>query len=137
MIQRKPQNRLGYNGINEIKEHPWLRFYPWKELYTKKLESPFCPKTQENFDKKYCQCPDKIGNETLERYQNLYKNDALIDVFINYSFDNIIITKGNSNNNNNNNSNNIKKNNTNFEHIKSPNFGSSLNSNSMNLDPKH
>ncbi len=28
MIQRKPRNRLGYNGINEIKEHPWLKYKP-------------------------------------------------------------------------------------------------------------
>ena len=67
----------------------------------KKLESPFIPKEQENFDKKYCQLPDKIGNQTLERYQNFYKNDAIVDVFNNYSFDNIISIQNNNNNNNN------------------------------------
>lgn len=90
MLQRKPVNRLGYNGIKEIKEHPWLKYYPWKDLYEKKLEAPFAPKSLDNFDKKYCEGPDKIGNDTLERYQNYYKNEALADVFINYSFDNIL-----------------------------------------------
>jgi hypothetical protein len=90
MLQRKPVNRLGYNGIKEIKEHPWLKYYPWKDLYDKKLEAPFAPKSLDNFDKKYCEGPDKIGNDTLERYQNYYKNEALADVFMNYSFDNIL-----------------------------------------------
>lgn len=90
MLQRKPVNRLGYNGINEIKEHPWLRYYPWRDLYDKNLEAPFSPKNQDNFDKKYCEGPDKIGNDTLERYQNYYKNDALSDIFLNYSYENIL-----------------------------------------------
>ena len=90
MLQRKPVNRLGYNGINEIKDHPWLKYYPWRDLYEKNLEAPFSPKPQDNFDKKYCEGPDKIGNDTLERYQNYYKNEALVDVFINYSFENVL-----------------------------------------------
>lgn len=28
----------------EVKEHVWIRYFPWKELYEKKLESPFVPK---------------------------------------------------------------------------------------------
>ena len=90
MVQRKPANRLGYNGINEIKDHPWLKYYPWRDLYEKKLEAPFLPKNLDNYDKKYCEGPDKIGNDTLERYQNYYKNEALNDVFINYSFENLL-----------------------------------------------
>lgn len=43
LIQRKPHLRLGYGGIKEIKEHPWLRELPWKKLYNKQLESPFVP----------------------------------------------------------------------------------------------
>ena len=90
MLQRKPANRLGYNGICEIKDHPWLKYYPWRDLYEKKLEAPFMPKNLDNYDKKYCEGPDKIGNETLERYQNYYKNEALNEIFINYSFENLL-----------------------------------------------
>ena len=100
MLQRKPINRLGYNGIKEIIEHPWLKYYPWKDLYEKKLEAPFSPKSMDNFDKKYCEGPDKIGNDTLERYQNYYKNDVLADVFNNYSFDNILTVQGSKKENN-------------------------------------
>jgi len=90
MLQRKPVNRLGYNGISEIKEHPWLKYYPWKDLFEKKLEAPFVPKNIDNFDKKYCEGPDKIGNDTLERYQNYYKKEALNEIFMNYSFENML-----------------------------------------------
>lgn len=43
LIQRKPHLRLGYNGVKELKDHPWLRELPWKKLYNKQLESPFTP----------------------------------------------------------------------------------------------
>ena len=52
MIQRKPQNRLGAQGIHEIKNHPWLRKYPWDDLKNKRVQSPFVPPTQDNFDQK-------------------------------------------------------------------------------------
>jgi serine/threonine kinase 32 len=29
LLQRKPQNRLGLNGANEVKNHIWLRDYDW------------------------------------------------------------------------------------------------------------
>ena len=51
MIQRKPQNRLGsVEGAIEIKNHPWLRNFPWKDLNGKKLKAPFIPLNEDNFD---------------------------------------------------------------------------------------
>ena len=44
LLQRKPSNRLGQTGAAEVKEHSWLKHFPWKDLYQKKLESPFVPK---------------------------------------------------------------------------------------------
>lgn len=32
MIQRKPNNRLGLNGPNEVRGHPWLRNFPFDAL---------------------------------------------------------------------------------------------------------
>ena len=46
LLQRKPANRLGLRGAIEIKDHAWLKYYPWKDLYDKKLESPFIPKVK-------------------------------------------------------------------------------------------
>lgn len=52
MIQRKPLNRLGKNGPQEVKTHPWLKDFPWQDLWQKKVESPFMPPKQDNFDQK-------------------------------------------------------------------------------------
>lgn len=43
LIQRKPVNRLGSNGSNEIKEHPWFKGFPWADLRSKKLPAPYIP----------------------------------------------------------------------------------------------
>lgn len=40
---RKPQNRLGFKGADEVKQHPWLRELNWKKLFAKEIESPFIP----------------------------------------------------------------------------------------------
>jgi serine/threonine kinase 32 len=40
-IQRKPQNRLGNNGPQEVKAHPWFKGVDWEKLKAKKLTSPF------------------------------------------------------------------------------------------------
>ena len=46
-------------------------------------------KNGDNFDKKYCEGADKIGNDTYERYQSYVKNDNFKDVFRNYTFSNV------------------------------------------------
>jgi len=49
MIQRKPANRLGANGIQEVKQHAWLKGFDWVRLYEKTIEPPFIPPNLENF----------------------------------------------------------------------------------------
>ena len=43
IIQRKDRFRLGYNGVDEIKNHIWLRDFKWAKLADKTLESPYKP----------------------------------------------------------------------------------------------
>ena len=43
LIQRKPQNRLGLNGPSEVRNHPWLRSYPWDDLKAGLIRAPFIP----------------------------------------------------------------------------------------------
>lgn len=52
LLQRKPQHRLGYNGIREVKDHPWLKNTNLEALLQKKLVAPFVPTTKDNFDQK-------------------------------------------------------------------------------------
>jgi hypothetical protein len=37
MIERKPNNRLGINGPAEVKNHPWIKNFPWQKLLRKEL----------------------------------------------------------------------------------------------------
>ena len=41
LIERKKENRLGANGIREIKDHKWFINFKWADLYFQKLKSPF------------------------------------------------------------------------------------------------
>jgi len=43
LIQRKPTNRLGLNGPNEVKNHPWLRNFPWEDLKRQRIRPSFVP----------------------------------------------------------------------------------------------
>jgi len=42
-LQRKPSNRLGLNGPEEIKSHIWLKDVDWQAIEEKKFETPFKP----------------------------------------------------------------------------------------------
>ncbi|CAD8201513.1 unnamed protein product [Paramecium pentaurelia] len=45
LIQRKPSHRL-----TDVKNHPWLRDYPWDKLINKVLQAPYVPLNNDNFD---------------------------------------------------------------------------------------
>ena len=46
LLQRKPANRLGLRGAQEVKDHVWFKNYPWKDLYEKKVNTLFIPKVR-------------------------------------------------------------------------------------------
>jgi serine/threonine protein kinase len=71
LIQRKPKNRLGRDGISELINHPWLQGFDWEGLKQKNLRAYYIPKEGDNFDKKYCLQSNKLGTETLERYKEI------------------------------------------------------------------
>lgn len=51
LIQRKPPMRLGFNGPEEVKNHPWLKNFPWQKLQNKEIEAAYIPQTiDDNFD---------------------------------------------------------------------------------------
>ena len=50
LIQRKANYRLGNKGFAEVRNHPWLRDFPWGELENRGLSAPYVPKSQDNFD---------------------------------------------------------------------------------------
>ena len=59
LLERKKEKRLGYNGFDEIKNHPWLIDFNWEDLKNKRMQPFFIPPfTDNNYDKKYCNEPE-------------------------------------------------------------------------------
>ncbi len=87
LLQRKPNKRLGYNNISELKEHPWMKDIDWELLNNKELKAPFLPySNKENFDKEYCEGEEKIGEETMERYDEYIQSEFFEGLFPNYTY---------------------------------------------------
>ena len=89
LLQRKVSNRLGRNGIEELKTHPWFNCFKWDEVFEKKISSPFIPGDGDHFDRKYCLGEDKIGENTLERYSEYKLKKEYYEIFKNYTYDNV------------------------------------------------
>ena len=89
LLKRKAEKRLGYNGIDELKNHSWMNNIDWEKLEMKKIKPPFIPNKKENYDKNYCEEEEEIGEETIERYQIYAQSDLYPDVFKNYTFCNL------------------------------------------------
>ena len=87
LIERKPELRLGSkSGIKELKDHFWLRYYPWTELEKKSLPGPFIPEKRKNFDKRYCESIEQIGETTMLRYEQIALRDDYITAFANFYY---------------------------------------------------
>ena len=126
LLIRKYSNRLGYaNGIRELIEHSWLRYYPWKELREKQLPSPFIPEQKDNFDRRYCESVDIVGEETKMRYEEILfdDNEEYRHIFKDFYFNkddvplqhNELLPNTNDNTNNNTNSPLLQHTNTNIK----------------------
>lgn len=69
-MQRKPTNRLGLNGPDEVRNHPWFKGFSWAKLESREMEAPFIPSGKEdNFDAKYANAQDPWKDENSEVLQ--------------------------------------------------------------------
>ena len=72
LLIRNPEERLGFGGVQDLKQHLWLKYYPWNLMYNKALPPPFIPSDKGNYDEKYCKGVDYIGEETKLRYEEIF-----------------------------------------------------------------
>ena len=94
LLERKKEKRLGVNGFREIKEHPWLIDFKWDDLMEKNLDPPFIPpQCDSNYDKKYCNEIEKIGEETQKEYNSIRNKNEYDKYFENYTCNKLIIDK--------------------------------------------
>ncbi len=83
LIMRKPIDRLGFNGINELKNHPWFATINWKDYYDKKLKSPFIELNVQEAYSRVLLSPEKKG-ERKKYSELLKKNKSIFKEFIYY-----------------------------------------------------
>ena len=89
LLERKKEKRLGYYGFEEIKSHPWLINFNWDDLINKRMKPCFIPPIGDNnYDKKYCNEPDRIGEETKNEYESIKNKININKYFLNYSSNN-------------------------------------------------
>lgn len=84
-IQRKVHRRLGANGVRELKNHPWLRNFPWVYLSKKIMKPKYIPnRNEDNFDFKNVNKPDNTLDPSL---LPLLKQKNIQGLFQEYNFD--------------------------------------------------
>ena len=92
LLERKKEKRLGYNGFKEIKEHSWLINFEWDDLLNKTMQPPFIPpQSDSNYDKKYCNEIEKIGEETQKEYNNIKNKVDYNKYFEDYTCNNRLL----------------------------------------------
>ncbi|EGR30379.1 protein kinase domain protein [Ichthyophthirius multifiliis] len=77
LLQKNPKQRLGYNGSQEIKEHPWFNNLDWEVLLKKQYKPPFIPQLKSetslcHFDEEFIQMPINSHNQA-ESLQGKHK----------------------------------------------------------------
>jgi hypothetical protein len=85
-----------------------LKYYQWRDLYDKKLDSPFKPKQGDNFDEKYCNGGDKIGPDTKDKYENILKDETFRNAFLGFTYHGDFVEEGDEE---------LKKNNSNINKL--------------------
>jgi len=69
LLISKPQKRIGFKDINELKNHSWFEGFDWNKFIKKKIDSPF-NLTENDFDQSLCIKVDIISDEYLMRYKS-------------------------------------------------------------------
>jgi serine/threonine protein kinase len=84
LLIKNPKQRLGYNGIKELKNHCWFRGFNFKDLYHFKIKSPFdinCIKDEIEIK--------QIDKDTYKRYNKIIKSNEYKTAFKNFLYFNL------------------------------------------------
>lgn len=50
LLCKDPKKRLGFNGAEEVKSHPFFKDVDWQAVYDKKITPPFIPSLGDDQD---------------------------------------------------------------------------------------
>ena len=53
LLNKDPDKRLGANGVEEVKAHPYFKDMNWDDLYNKRVKPPYSPKVKNERDCKH------------------------------------------------------------------------------------
>jgi serine/threonine protein kinase len=84
---RDPKKRLGSNGVDEIKKHPFFKDVDWSTLLEKNMENVFIPKPDDELDTSYFIDRGALATETIEDHASSGPDDPI--TIGNFSFTNI------------------------------------------------
>jgi len=87
LIQRKPINRLGLNGPEEVRNHDWMKDFPFQKLRNKELISPFIPQKIENYFENRHLNSDHLNEEIQKQNNLLLKRTSIQNLFAGYHYD--------------------------------------------------
>ena len=81
LLEKNPGNRLGKNGIKEMKEHPFFGSINFEMIKNKKMKAPFKPITAEddlasNFDEEYTSMTTQESPvaDWISEYQDMFND---------------------------------------------------------------
>ncbi|KAL4483652.1 hypothetical protein ABPG72_006718 [Tetrahymena utriculariae] len=81
LFLKNPYQRLGSNGAEEIKDHPWFTDVDWDKMLQKKYNAPFVPKLKNETD--VSNFDDYFVHQPLNES---YQDNQIYHEFSNFSF---------------------------------------------------
>lgn len=82
-------NRLGLNGPEEVKNHPWLKEVNWEMMMKMTAEPPFkLNSSMDNFDKRVSISEEAEETAKLNEKDEKTNNDMFAEYFFNIHEDN-------------------------------------------------
>ena len=85
------KKRIGFNSINELKNHPWFKGFDWIKLEKKELKSPF-HFVKNDFEQSFC-TKIKISKNRFLKYKMYSKRKYYKNLIKNFDYVNEIIIK--------------------------------------------
>ena len=82
-LQRKPTNRLGLNGPEEVKNHIWFKDIDWEALEAKQLEAPYVPGPRAAYRMK----EESLSYDEKQQIKAMLKREDIQNHFKGYEYD--------------------------------------------------
>ncbi|CAD8058338.1 unnamed protein product [Paramecium sonneborni] len=87
MIQRKPVNRLGFYGPDEVFAHPWFKNVDWDAYLTQSKQAPYkINSSSDNFDQKFANIKDPEDEAQTKLNAELLRRDSIQEAFNGYTY---------------------------------------------------